>query len=198
MEANNFNGLNIISTFFMLGMVVCGGVCAGNRVETAPNVLSLLAGNMNDSGNVDGTGTAATFNSPQGIAFDKLSGDVYVADTYNNTIRKITPDGVVSTFAGKAGVIGHADGKGQNASFNNPLGLATDSAGNVYVADSYNHAIRKITPSGVVTTIAGMPGYEGFAPGVLPGRLDFPMDVVVHGSLLYITMNHGVAVVQLQ
>lgn len=105
------------------------------------------------AGNSDGKGAAASFNWPYGIDLD-VHGNAYVTDRYNNTIRKITPDGTVSTFAG-SGAVGSVDGVGTAASFNWPTGIALDSAGNILVADTYNNLIRKITPAGEVTTIAG-------------------------------------------
>ncbi|MEJ7931757.1 hypothetical protein WG922_17420 [Ramlibacter sp. AN1015] len=101
----------------------------------------------------DGTGTSAGFSQPEGIAVDG-SGNVYVSDTGNNQIRKVTPAGVVTTLAGNFAVRGSADGSGISASFSNPKGLAVDASGNVYVADTNNQSIRKITPLGVVTTLA--------------------------------------------
>src|SRR5439155_7430643 len=105
------------------------------------------------------------------------SGNVYVADSnnhwiHNHTIRKITPAGVVTTLAGLAETVGSDDGTGSAARFNGPSGVATDSSGNVYVADRGNHTIRKITPAGVVTTLAGLEirraagGGSGWAGGV--------------------------------
>lgn len=105
------------------------------------------------AGNTDGKGLDASFNWPYGIDLD-VHGNAYVTDRYNNTIRKITPDGTVSTFAG-SGAVGSADGLGTSASFNWPTGIALDSADNILVADTYNNLIRKITPAGAVTTIAG-------------------------------------------
>ncbi len=115
--------------------------------------MTTLAGNIL-AGFADGKGREATFTHPGGVAVDS-SGNVYVADTENQLIRKITADGVVSTLAGSAGVTGESNGTGTAASFNHPTGVAVDSSGNVYVADSNNNRIRKITPTGVVTTLAG-------------------------------------------
>ena len=94
----------------------------------------------------DGTGAAASFNVPNGVAVD-AAGNAYVADTFNERIRKVTPLGVVTTLAG-SGMAAFADGKGAAASFNTPVGVAVDTAGNVYVADRDNHRIRKLTPVG--------------------------------------------------
>jgi len=112
------------------------------------------AGRYGHSGSTDGTGGDARFNSPQGIAVDN-AGNVYVADSGNNTIRRITPAGAVTTLAGVAGTAAFFDGPGSAALFNDPLGLTVDSQANVYVADRYNGAIRKLAPSGAVTTVAG-------------------------------------------
>ena len=102
---------------------------------------------------VDEAGTAARFLNPTGLAADS-QGNVYVADTGNHSIRKITPAGVVSTLAG-TGAYGHRDGAASQAQFDSPHGVAVDGNGNVFVADSGNHRIRKITPQGEVMTIAG-------------------------------------------
>lgn len=105
-------------------------------------------------GSADGTGASASFWGTSGVAMDAL-GNIYVADSKNDLIRKITPVGVVTTLAGSAGVAGHADGTGTSATFNQPAAVAVDSTGNVYVADYGNNEIRKITAAGVVTTFAG-------------------------------------------
>ena len=130
------------------------------RKITPAGVVSTLAGMAGSSGSADGTGSAARFYYPFGVAVDG-SGNVYVADTYNNTIRKITPAGVVSTLAGTAGSSGSADGTGSAAQFYYPCGVAVDGSGNVYVADTDNYTIRKITPAGVVSTLAGLAGKFG-------------------------------------
>jgi sugar lactone lactonase YvrE len=122
----------------------------------ATATVSLFAGSPSGaSGSANGTGTAATFNGPVGIAVD-AAGNLYVADYSNNEIRKITPAGVVSLFAGSpTGAAGSADGTGTAATFHSPIGVAIDSAGNLFVADENNNEIREITPAGVVTTFAG-------------------------------------------
>jgi sugar lactone lactonase YvrE len=122
------------------------------RKVTPAGVVSTLAGS-GAAGSADGSGTAASFNEPSGIAVDG-GGNLYVADANNNKIRKITPAGVVSTFAG-SGEFGSADGSGTAASFNFPFGVAADGSGNLYVADTENSKIRKITAAGVVSTLAG-------------------------------------------
>ena len=94
---------------------------------------------------------AASFNTPSGLAIDK-DGNLYVADTGNNSIRKVTPEGLVSTIAGD-GTAGYADGPAAQARFNGPIGVAVDKNANVYVADTYNDRIRKISPDGQVTTV---------------------------------------------
>ena len=132
---------------------------------TFSGVVTTLAGTPDVRGRADGIGSAASFIYPIGIATDGTA-NVYVADKVSNTIRKITPTGMVTTLAGTAGITGHADGIGGNASFNGPVGVATDSTGNVYVADYGNDIIRKVTPNGVVTTLAGMAGTAGDADGI--------------------------------
>src|SRR5204863_73114 len=111
------------------------------------------------------------------------SGNVYVADTGNYTIRKITPAGAVTTLAGLAGNTGSDDGTGSAARFNRPYGVATDSSGNVYVVDNGNHTIRKITPAGVVTTLAGLAGNSGSADGTgSTARFNGPSGVATDSS----------------
>jgi DNA-binding beta-propeller fold protein YncE len=132
-----------------------------NRIRkiTPAGEVSTLAGG--EEGFADGVGSDAMFHEPRGIAID-AAGNLYVADTWNHRIRKITPAGEVSTFAG--GEKGFADGIGGDAKFRRPLGIEVDAAGNLYVADTLNHRIRKITPTGDASTLAG--GEEGFADGI--------------------------------
>jgi len=123
------------------------------RKITPPNQVSTLAGSTGVFGSANGTGTAASFNYPSGVAVD-AAGNVYVADPGNNLIRKVTPDGTVSTMAG-SGIGGANNATGLQATFNSPEDVAVDKDGNVYVADDFNNMIRKITPAGVVSTFAG-------------------------------------------
>jgi sugar lactone lactonase YvrE len=140
-------------------------------------VVTTLAGTAGNTGSADGTGAAARFYSPTGVAVDS-AGNLYVADAVNCTIRKVTPAGVVTTLAGMEvggfGTGGSADGTGTAAQFNVPTGMAMDSAGNLYVADSGNDTIRKVTPTAgidtlawVVTTVGGFG--DGFTPGIADG-----------------------------
>jgi sugar lactone lactonase YvrE len=122
------------------------------RKITPGGVVSTVAGGT--PGYQDGQGTNAKFNFPQGVVVDSY-GNIYVADNANNRIRKIDTSGNVSTFAG--GASGYRDGQGTNALFRNPVGIAIDSANNLYIADSNNNAIRKIDTSGNVITIGGTP-----------------------------------------
>ena len=122
------------------------------RKITTAGVVTTLAGSST-SGYADGTGNAASFSFVTGLAVDS-NGNVYAADVNNNCIRKITPAGVVSTFAGST-TSGAANGVGSSASFNLPWGVAIDTSGNLIVADGGNNSIRLITPAGIVTTIAG-------------------------------------------
>ena len=142
------------------------------------------------SGHADGAGVAATFNGPTGVALDS-SGSLFVADQSNSLIRKITPSGVVVTFAGggSAGgtASGHADGFGVSATFWIPTGIAVDAAGFVFVADANNNLIRKISPSGLVSTLAGGGSSGGTAQGNADGTgssatFTYPLGVAVDAS----------------
>ena len=137
------------------------------RKVTRSGSVTTLAGSYGLSGNTDGLGGVARFNQPSGVAVDSAT-NLYVADRWNHTIRKVTPAKAVTTIAGQAGSSGSTDGIGNAARFNYPSGIAVDLAGNLYVADAYNNTIRKLTPSGtnwVVTTLGGMSGFYGTADG---------------------------------
>jgi hypothetical protein len=159
------------------------------RKITPAGVVTTLAGSpqFDENGNpvggsADGKGSAAQFNFPQGVAVD-LSGNVYVADSYNNTIRKVTPKGVVTTLAGLAGSAGDTNGTGSGALFDDPSGVAVDAFGNVYVADSTNELIRMVTPAGAVTTLAGLAGVYGNQDGTGTYALfNDPTGVAVDGE----------------
>lgn len=152
------------------------------RKITADGVVSTLAGSPRLNGSTDGQGAGARFDNPGGIVADR-SGNVFVADNYNHTIRRISPAGVVSTFAGLAGLSGSNDGTGSNARFLYPNGLATDSFGNIYVAEGTNSTLRRISPAGLVTTIGGLAGTRGFSEGTgSDARFHTPIAVALDSS----------------
>src|SRR5947199_21033 len=129
--------------FLIVTLLMLNAMAAfGQMVQYA---FTNFAGMPGGPGNVDGTSSAARFRDPFGVAVDS-AGNVYVAD---GSIRKIMPDGSVTTLAGSAEAQGTVDGTGSAARFNGPHGVAVDNAGNVYVADTRNHTIRKMTPDGV-------------------------------------------------
>lgn len=152
------------------------------RRMTLDGVVTTFAG-LGTAGTTNGATDSARFNTPIDVAAD-ASGSVYVADLYNRVIRKIDVSGQVSTFAGGMGTApAHLDGTGTNARFGSPEGIAVDASGSVYVADSHFHRIRKISPQGEVTTLAGT-GESGFADGDAQTEAKFnqPYDVVVDAS----------------
>jgi sugar lactone lactonase YvrE len=152
------------------------------RKVSSNGLVSTIAGQAGIAGSIDGAGLTALFNEPSGIAVAE-NGTIYVADSGNNTIREITPLGVVSTLAGIAGQVGSSDGSGPGAMFHFPAGIAVDGLGNVYVADECNQLIRKVTPSGAVTTIAGKVGTQYIADGQGSAAAFFsPMGVAVDNS----------------
>jgi len=160
------------------------------RKITADGTVTTLAGKAGTFGSSDGSGVAALFNGPLGIAADS-AGNVYVADTGNAIVRKITPAGVVSTLAGAAGQGGSLDATGSAARFSSPYGITVDSSGTVYVVDS-TAVVRKITAAGVVTTLAGISGTNGFTDGTgTAARFSVPFDIAVDGSGNLYVSDHG-------
>ena len=152
------------------------------RRITSGAVVTTLAGLPAVNGTTDGIGSAARFNVPSGVALDS-AGNLYVADSSNHTIRKISASGTVTTLAGSPDLPGTADGTGAGARFNLPSGVAIDAAGNLYVADFANHTIRKITGAGVVSTLAGTPGTSGASNGAgLAARFSYPSGIAVDAS----------------
>lgn len=164
------------------------------RKVTPAGFVTTIAGTAGVQGSADGTGPAARFGYVEGPAVD-ASGNIFISDGTYHTIRKITPAGQVTTFAGDAGQASFADGLGSAARFNNPVQIAIDGAGNLYVADLSNATIRKITPGGLVSTIVGQPGVQNAAPGPFPASLFEPLGVAVLPSGdLVILSGHAVFV----
>lgn len=152
------------------------------RRITSSGTVTTFAGMAGNSGSTDGTGSGARFNEPNGVAVDN-TGNVYAADSSNHTVRRISPAGVVTTLAGSALSSGSTDGSGSTARFNYPDGLCLDASGNIYVADNYNHIIRRITPAGEVTTLAGMARVLGSADGTgTAARFNAPRSVAIDGA----------------
>ena len=163
------------------------------RKVSPEGVVSTLAGSARQQGSADGAGSDARFDHPWGVAVDG-SGFLYVADAWNNTIRKVSPNGEVTTLAGSPGQAGSADGDGSDARFRLPEGLTVDDAGNVYVADKGNHTIRKVSPSGSVSTLAGDPNQLGSVDGVGNSALFYaPRDVDVDdaGNIYVVDSGRG-------
>ncbi len=189
-KAGSTNGIGIAASFsapFGLAVDGNGNIYVGDynnnliRKITIAGVVTTVAGTAGGFGTVNGPITKATFTLPEGVAVDK-TGNIYVADSFDNLIRMITPGGVVSTLAGTANVIGSTNGAGINATFNLPTGVAVDNAGNVYVADQSNNLIRKISPGGVVSTLAGT-GISGSTNGTaVNATFNLPAGVAVDNS----------------
>jgi sugar lactone lactonase YvrE len=153
------------------------------KIVIATGVATTFAGTAGVNGFSDGTGSNAGFYVPYGITSDGTN--LYVADTYNGTIRQIViSSGVVTTLAGTAGVGGSSDGTGPNASFNAPYGVTADGAGNLYVTDTGNSTIRKIViATGVVTTLAGTAGVGGSSDGTGPNAsFSTPSGITTDGA----------------
>lgn len=156
-----------------------------NRIRrlNANGTVTAVAGN-DAGGFLDGAAATSLFKLPWRSVVD-AQGNIFVADRDNNRIRKITPAGVVGTYAG-TGTAGYTDGAAAAAKFNQPLDIAVDKDGNLYVADNLNHCIRKITPAGIVSTLAG-DGTAGYANGTgTTAKLKNPsgIDIDKDGNLL--------------
>lgn len=160
------------------------------RRITPAGVVTTFAGEAGVKGSLDGTGAAARFYAPVGLALD-AQGMLYVTDGRNQTIRKVTPAGVVTTLAGKVGSKGSADGQGAGAQFNFPHGIAVDAGGTVYVTDTENHTVRSVTAAGEVKTLAGMVGKKGAVDGAgVAARFFQPSGIAVDGGgTLYVVDN---------
>jgi len=168
------------------GITVAGNgtvlVSQGHCIRQVTPILSFttLAGSMLEAGFADGRGPAAKFKQPKGLAVD-ASQAVYVADSGNHCIRRIDPDGLVTTLAGNAESAGYADGLGAEAKFRQPMAVALDSMGHLVVADYGNHRIRRVSPEGNVTTVAG-----SGEPGAVDAQGHY---VSLHCSLHYPPMD---------
>ena len=170
------------------------------QIVLATGAVTTLAGSPGSEGSADGTGRAALFYNPAGLASDG-AGNLYVTDYANHTVRKLVPTtGAVTTLAGSPGDAGSADGTGPGARFDNPVGLACDGAGNLYVADTRNDTIRKIVlATGVVTTVAGIAGQAGVVLGPLPGGLYWPYGLAfAPGPTLFISDNQANVILEAQ
>ena len=155
------------------------------RRITAEGKVSTMAGQPGLNGHRDGPIHRALFNTPVGIAVAP-DGTIYVSEFFNQDVRKITTQGEVSTLAGNPAQRGDADGKGAAALFRKPQQLCVDAAGNVILADGGNHKVRRITPDGSVTTLAGRGQLDKVELGPLPGALITPYGVAQgpQGSIL--------------
>ena len=164
----------------------------------ASGLVSTVAGQVGVTGATDGAGTAAKFFYPNDITTDGSS--LYVADTFNSTIRKIViATGAVTTIAGSSTVTGTDDGVGATATFYGPAGISTDGT-NLYVADSGNNTIRKIVIStGAVTTIAGLPEVPGATNGTgTTAMFNYPLGLTSNGSKLFVVDSYNNTIRSLQ
>ena len=142
-------------------------------------IISTFAGN-GQAGFVNGSLEQAQFSSPFGMCQDK-EGNLYIADAENHCIRKITPEGEVSTYAGNS-IAGYQDGTVEMAQFNQPINVCMDDMGNLYVSDFLNHCIRKVSVEGLVSTVAGS-GQDGFADGASDvAQFNYPRGIVLDAS----------------
>jgi sugar lactone lactonase YvrE len=166
------------------------------RIAAGSHAVTTLAGTAGVSGSQDGAaGPGVSFNAPAGLAVAK-DGSLYVADSGNGTIRRLA-NGQVSTFAGKAGHPGSADGTGTQAQLDGPVAIALDARGNLFVANSGSSTVCVITPRALVSTIIGGAGASLNDPGPLPARISPPYGIAVDPSNanIYITIDDAVMLV---
>ncbi len=181
---------NRVLLTILLGLV---GVALTPLLAATPTYQWSTFVGQASAGSNDGKGAAARFNAPFGLAFDAV-GNCYVADKNNHTIRRIAPGGAVTTLAGSPRQSGSADGAGAVARFNLPEGVAVDNLGGIYVADTGNHAIRKVSTTGVVTTFAGVAGTASSIDGpVATATFKNPTQIGVDGAgRVYVLDDSGV------
>jgi hypothetical protein len=154
------------------------------RKITSAGLVTTLVGTAGVIGSTNGTGAAASFNQPWGIAINSAGSRIYVADMLNHTIRRINISSLaVATFVGANGNSGSTDGTGNVARFSNPHGITIDSSENLYVCDSFNSTIRKVTSAGVVTTLAGLAGILGSDDGTgSSARFKYPLGITIDSA----------------
>lgn len=171
------------------------------NLTTNGQAVTTFSGTAGLTGLVNSTGSASRFNEPYGITADK-NGNIFVADRLNNVIRKITPAGVATVFAG-SGIAGSTDGTATTSSFNEPWAIANDTLGNLYVADTKSYKIRKIDASGNVTTIAGTGVFGttngpanvsrfGFSSGIAVTKDGFTIYVVDYNTHVIRKIENGI------
>lgn len=190
-QTGSANGTGSAARFnlpYQVGTDFDGNIFVGDtwnhtvRRITPDGVVSLAAGGVGQSGLVNANGASARFYFPANLVND-WSGSMMVSDSSNHNIRRVTANGEVSTFTGGNGVAGSADGDAATARFNYPNGLIRDEAGFYFLADSGNHAIRRIAPDGSVTTIAGLKGTSGSADGTgTDARFNLPLGLAWAGD----------------
>jgi uncharacterized protein (TIGR03437 family) len=154
------------------------------KVTASTGLISTIAGFMEGFGGDGGPASGASLDTPTALAFDS-AGNLYIADTLNNRIREVTTDGNINTIVGIGNAADFGDGGAAiNASLNSPTGVALDGAGNLYIADSASHRIRKVTPDGTITTIAGNGngGFQGDGGPATQASLFYPKNIVVDPS----------------
>jgi hypothetical protein len=165
------------------------------KLTAAGGSIGVFAGAVGKPGAANGSGTAARFRAPAAIGINPASGDLVLADTGNHTTRTVSAGAASADLAGFPGSAGFADGAGFSALFRNPAGIASDAAGNTYIADTGNHVIRMVTSSGVVTTLAGSAQVSGTTDAVAPAaRFNAPAGIALASGTLYIadTGNHTI------